>query len=145
MSKLAKIKKIFLALLIFVMAFSLFSCRDGGEVKEITCQDILKAYEDAGYYVIHSQHCGEEDYYCRCYLVVQFNEEDEPSDHVYFTMYWTEEEAKDAAKTDDYNIAKWIFALIFGESRWLKAGTYGTIAYSYYNAEMIKPFEKLTQ
>ena len=131
--------------MLLLIAFTAsFGACDSRESKEITCDEIIKVYEDAGYYVFHGQHCGEEGYQYRCYICVKTSEND-PSDQAYFTTYWTEEEAEEAAEIDKYHIAKWIFALPFGEYRWLKTGTYGAIEYSYYNSEMIKPFKSLTK
>ena len=136
-------KKIISILLLFSVVVSFIACGSNGEVKELTCDEIVKAYEEAGYYVTHGEHCGEEGYHYRCYIVVKFNEEDNPADYIYFTTYWNEEEAQKATEIDKYHIVKWIFALPFGEYRWLKAKTYGKISYSYYNSEMVKPFNEL--
>ena len=135
-------KKLLCILLLLSLTLPFASCGKK-EVRELDCADIIAAYEDAGYYVTHSQHCNEEGYHYRCYIAVQLNEEDDPSDHLYITTYWTEEEAEEAAKTDRYHIVKWIFALPFGEYRWLKSGTYGTIEYSTYNRKMLKPLKAL--
>ncbi len=137
-------KKTLSIVLLLSLVLSLSACGKG-EPREIDCSDIIKAYEDAGYSVTHTQHCNEEGYHYRCFIAVQLNEQDDPSDHLYITTYWTEEEAKQAERTDRYHIVTWIFALPFGEYRWLKSGTYGTIEYSTYNRKMLKPFKKLTK
>lgn len=119
----------------------LVSCSDP-EVKEISCEDIIKAYEDAGYYVSHGEHNNEADSTRVCYI--KANVSDDPdSDYIYFTTCLTEEQAEEMEKTDKYNIVVWAYSAIMGESRWLKSETYGKIEYSYYNSELIKPFEEL--
>lgn len=135
-------KKLIIILLLLSFALSLAACGNSEPI-EIGCEDIIKAYEDAGYYVIHGENCGVEGSLYRCYICVKLNEEDDPADHLYITTYWTEEEAKEAAKIDEYHIVKWIFALPFGETRWLKSGYYGTIEYSSYNSKLLKPLEEL--
>ena len=134
-------KKILSLILAVSLSFSLFACAQN-EQKEITCDDIIKAYEDAGYNVIHGEHKNENESSRLCYIKV--NETDDDSDYIYFTTYFTEEQAKEAEDIDEYNILTWLFALALGdEGRWLKTGTYGNIEYSYYNSDLIKPFEEL--
>ena len=129
------------ALLIFAFMLSLFAC-SRSEIKDISCDDIIKAYEDAGYYVSHGEHKHESESTELCYIKANISEEDD-SDYIYFITCFTEEQAKEIAKRDKYNWAIWIYATVVGESRWLKSGTYGKIEYSYYNSELIKPFQDL--
>jgi len=134
-------KKFISSLLILSFLFSLFSCGKA-EPKEITCEDIIKAYEDAGYYVTHGAHNDEADSSQICYIKANISE-DPDSDYIYFITCFTEEQAEKVAQTDEYNIVIWLYAVVCGESRWLKTGTYGKIEYSYYNSKLIKPFHKL--
>ena len=41
------------------------------------------------------------------------------------------------------NLAKWIFALPFGEYRWLRSGVCGRMTYSCYDPKYMEPYEKL--
>lgn len=133
-------KRIIALFLLLTMALTFSSC--GSKPDEITCEDVIKVYEDAGYYVKHSQH-HEDDYYCICTISIRKSEADYEGDHIYFAFFRTAKEAKADAKQTKYNIVKWIFALAFGEARWLKSKTYGKISYSYYNSDMVKPFKTL--
>ena len=138
-----KLLCLLLTLLLFTFTLSLVSCDEPEvEPKEISCEDIIGAYEDAGYYVVHGDHKDETDSSQLCYIKASISEESN-SDYIYFITCFTEEAAKDAARTDEYNLAVWLIACINGESRWLESGTYGKIEYSYYNPDLIKPFREL--
>ena len=134
-------KKIILISLLLSLCFSAVACSKS-ETKEISCEDIISAYEDAGYYVTHGEHKDESESSQLCYIKASLTE-DPDSDYIYFIICFTEEQAKEAAKTDKYNLAVWLYATVSGESRWLKTGTYGKIEYSYYNSKLIKPFNEL--
>ena len=114
------------------------------EVMELSCEDIIKAYEDAGYFVTHGEHKTQAESAQLCYIKASLTE-DPNSDYIYFITCFTEEQAKKAAETDKYNLAVWFYAAVSGEPRWLKTGTYGKIEYSYYNSKLIKPFNELIQ
>ena len=135
-------KKIVLVILLLSFAFSLTACSNSTEPEEISCEDIIKAYEDAGYYVTHGEHKTQKESSQLCYIKANLTE-DPDSDYIYFITCFTEEQAEEAAETDKYNFAVWLYATVSGESRWIKTGTYGKIEYSYYNSKLIKPFNEL--
>ena len=135
-------KKIISIILLLSICFSFTACGNNTELKEISCEDIIKAYEYAGYYVTHGKHKDESEGSQLCYIKAYLTE-DSDSDYIYFITCFTEEQAKEAAETDKYNWAVWMYATVSGENRWLKTGTYGKIEYSYYNPKLIKPFEDL--
>ena len=134
-------KKIISILLLLSLCFSVSACSKA-ESKEISCEDIISAYEDAGYCVTHGEHKNEADSSQLCYIKANLTE-DPDSDYIYFITCFTEEQAEEAAETDKYNLAVWLYATVSGESRWLKTGTYEKIEYSYYNSKLIKPFNEL--
>ena len=135
-------KKVFSFLLLLSLAFSLAACGSNAEPKELTCDEIVQAYEDAGYYVIHGEHKDETESSQLCYIKASISE-DSDSDYIYFVTCFTEEHAEGLAKSDEYNLGVWFYATVMGEHRWLKTGSYGNIAYSYYNSELIEPFNEL--
>ena len=135
-------KKVISIILLLSFVLSLAACGGNTELKEIACEDIIKAYEDAGYYVTHGEHKNEADSPHLCYIRADLTDEPD-SDYIYFTTYFTEEQAKAAANADKYNLVIWFYASISGEDRWLNVATYGKIEYSYYNTKLIKPFESL--
>ena len=129
--------KIKLAALLALLALLFASCV-GTEAKEVTCGELVAAYEAAGYEVDHGNH-NDEDFPYECSVRAHKSSDD----YVYFCFYWTEAAAKDAAETDEYNVVKWIFFLPFGEYRWLRSGVCGRMTYSCYDAELLEPYEKL--
>ena len=135
-------KKIISIVLLLSLCFSFTACGNSAEPKEISCEDIIKAYEDAGYFVTHGEHKDEEESSQLCFVKASLTEDTE-SDYVYFITCFTEEQAKEAAERDKYNFVVWLYAAAVGEGRWLKTGTYGKIEYSYYNRKLIKPFNEL--
>ena len=136
-------KKLLSIILLLSLCLSFTACNKA-EVKEISCEDIIKAYESAGYYVVHGAHKDESDSTQLCYIKASISE-DSDSDYIYFITCFTEEQANEARKIDKYNLIIWFYAAISGESRWLKTGTYGKIEYSYYNSKLIKPFNELVK
>ena len=135
-------KKIISIILLLSFALSFTACGNSTEPKEISCEEIIAAYEDAGYFVTHGEHKDEAESSQLCYIKASLTE-DSDSDYIYFITCFTEEQAEEAAETDKYNLAVWLYATVSGESRWLKTGTYGKIEYSYYNSKLIKPFNEL--
>ena len=134
-------KRLIAVLLLFAIILSFTSCNKS-EPKEISCEQIIQAYEDAGYFVTHGEHKTQAEGSQLCYIKASVTEEPY-GDYIYFITCFTEEQAEEAAKTDKYNLAVWLYATVSGESRWLKTGTYGKIEYSYYNSKLIKPFNEL--
>ena len=136
-------KKIISILLLLSLCF-LFTACGNQTPKEISCEAIIAVYEDAGCYVVHGEHKDEAESSQLCYIKASLNE-DPDSDYIYFITCFTEEQAEEALEADKYDPFIWFYASISGESRWLKTGTYGKIEYSYYNSELIKPFDDLIE
>lgn len=129
--------------IILLLLFVLFLTSCGKtQTREISCEEIIAAYKQAGYYVTHGVHQDEADGSQLCYIRADLSEESN-SDYIYFINCFTEEQAADAAETDKYNLFIWFYATLCGEPRWLKTGTYGKIEYSYYNPELFEPFYEL--
>ena len=141
-----KIRRIIALLLVLSFTLSFTAC-GRSEPKEITCDEIIEAYEDAGYFVSCHNHSDDPDRYSGkeyCYIIV-YETEDSASDLAEITLYNTEEDAKDAADDIKYNIALWMFSAMHGEARWLESGRYGKVVYSSYNKSLLKPIKDLTK
>jgi len=136
-------KKIISILLSVLLCFLFVACGKS-EPRELSCEELIAAYEEAGYYVAHGEHQEETDSPRRCYIKASISQEPD-SDYIYFTTCFTEEQAEEVREIDKYNLIIWFYAAISGESRWLKTGTYGKIAYSYYDPALIEPFQELIQ
>ena len=73
--------------IILLLSFCLpFTACNKAEVKEISCEDIIKAYESAGYYVVHGAHKDESDNTQLCYIKASLTE-DSDSDYIYFASH----------------------------------------------------------
>ena len=135
-------KKTISMLLLFSLCLSLIACSNT-EAKEISCEEIIFAYEEAGYFVSYHSHSEDsEEYYC--YIIIYENE-DTTSDLVEITLYNTAEGAKEAAENRKYNLAIWMVAAMYGEFRWLRTGCYGDMVYSTFDYKMLKPLKGLME
>lgn len=135
-------KKIISILLLLSLAFSLTACGKS-EPKEITCEEIIAAYDDAGYNVFHN-HDDPVYYDLNQYCYIKISDPDDPeNNYLYVTRYFTEEDAKAAAEDLEFNPVLWGFFCIFGEWRWLHTGYYGDLTYETFDKKMIKPLKEL--
>ena len=136
-------KKRISILLLLSLCFSFTACGNSAEPKKISCEEIIKSYKDAGYFVDYHSHSEDSaEYYC--YIII-YEKEDSTSNLVEITFYNTVEGAKEAAESKRYNIALWMFSAMHGEFRWLHTGCYGDIVYSTFDYKMLKPLKALMQ
>ena len=130
-------------LLLLSLCFSFTACVKS-EPKEISCEEIIAAYEDAGYTVLYHDHENDIVYndlgqYC-AFEIRDPNNED---NYMYVHRYFNEEDAKAASKERLFNPILWLFFGIFGEWRWLHVGCYGNIEYETFDRKMLKPLKEL--
>ena len=126
--------------LVLLVVFSTFLCSCKEETKkEITCDMIVTAYEEAGYWVWHSDHYEGEDEYCH----IRAQKTEDAEDYIYFCLFQTEEGAQKQKEQDEHNIARWLIFIMFGEARWCQSKRYGKIQYSYYDTSLVEPFNNL--
>ena len=138
-------KLIAILLLISLFATCLSSCRLG-EPKEISCEEIIAAYEDAGYSVLYHGHENDTPYNdLGIYCSFEIREKGGNADnYVYIDRYFTAEQAEAACKEQMYHPLLWVLFAAFGETRWLHTGCYGDIVYSSFEYSMLKPLLDLT-
>lgn len=132
-------KKIISIILLLSFALSLTAC-ERSEAKEITCEELIGAYKDAGYSVLYHGH--EDDVVYNDlgqYCVFEIRDPNNEDNYMYVHRYFTEEEAKAAADERQFNPILWLFFGIFGEWRWLHVGCYGDIEYETFDYKMLKP------
>ena len=136
---------LYFTLFLFLVSLTLFlvACSNSAS-KEISCEEIIAAYNKAGYSVLYHGHENDEGYhdlgmYC-CFKIRDPNNED---NYMYVNRYFNEEDAKSASEKEKYNPILWLFFGIFGEWRWLHTGCYGDLTYSTFNYKMIKPLQEL--
>ena len=132
-------KKIIAAVLLLSMALTMFAgCQK--EKKEITCAQVIAAYEEAGYEVYHREY-PEKEYGYVC--MVRIEEGD--GDSIEFHFHETSEDAQAEAEERQWNSLLWIFSAIYGEPTWLKTETYRNIEIEYDDDDLYTPFKELTK
>ena len=134
-------KKFILLIIAIFLVITLSSCDNDNIVseKEITCEDIIKVYEKAGYEIFHKE-TTDQDYDWNCYVKCTAPDSD---DYIFFYIFDTNEEASNYADGRDWNILLYFFSELFGDSSWLKTKSYNNIAIEYDQKELYKPFESL--
>ena len=136
-------KKIISILLLLSLCFSAVACSKS-ETKEISCEEIIAAYKDAGYTVLYHGHEQDEVYNdLGQYCAFEIRDPDNEDNYMYVHRYFNVEDAKTASEEERFNPILWLFFGIFGEWRWLHTGCYGDLTYSTFDREMIKPLRDL--
>ncbi len=126
-------KRIFCLFLCLFLTLSMLGCT--GEQREVTCEEVEAAYEEAGYEIFHNHPCnlGNEI----CYIDIE-NAADE---QIYFYFYETAEEAE--ADHREYNVLIWLFSVIYGDPTWVYTEVYQNILIEYTDKALYEPFAKL--
>lgn len=125
-------KRYFVLFVIVLLLFS--SCSSYHE--DVTPEDIVAAYEAAGYsvwfrYYDEKLEDGEIGY-------IQANHPD--GDYIYFSIFETEEEAK-ACKEEFYHpVAMGLFSVVFGDPSWQRWEVYENIVIQYDEPEFYDVF-----
>ncbi len=127
-------KRMILCLLAVLLLLS--GC--GAVVRDVTCGEIVAAYEEAGYEVFHQDPSGIDEY--DCYIKV---EDKEAGRSIYFHRFPTAIEAQSRADARQYNVLIWLFSVIYGDPLWVHTTTYGCYEIEYDSEELYEPFEKL--
>ena len=131
------------AIVLLSVFLSLAACVPS-EPKEISCEEIIAAYKDAGYSVLYHGHEQDEVYHdLGQYCAFEIRDPDNEDNYMYVHRYFSEEDAKAASKERQFNVILWLFFGIFGEWRWLHVGCYGNIEYETFDWKMIKPLKEL--
>ncbi len=137
-------KKLISVLLLLSFAFSLTACVNNNEPKEISCEEIIAAYKDAGYTVLYHDHENDTVYNdLGQYCAFEIRDPDNEDNYMYVHRYFNEEDAKAASNERQFNPILWLFFGIFGEWRWLHVGCYGNIEYETFDRKMLKPLKEL--
>lgn len=127
-----------LMLVISILFASLASCSKG-EIKEITPEDVVAAYENAGYEVWQSEE-DDDSIEGERYTIRATHEN---GDYIFFHFFDSEENAEAYADTRWYNVLIWLFSVIYGEPSWLTTDTYGNIEIEYDDKTLYEPFKEL--
>ncbi len=124
-------------LLSLVVLCSLAGCQPAE--KDISCQDVVAAYEAAGYTVWHNETTAED---CAWTCSVTVNGKDS-DDYIYFHFFESSEAAQAYADTQQWNVVLWLYTLALFQPTWLTTKTYGNIEYEYCDSGLIRPFNEL--
>ncbi len=107
--------------------------------REVSCEELIAAYEAAGYAVEHLEFPAL-DYGYRCEVQIRSGEE-----QLRFEFYPSAEAAEAQAQQRQWNAVLWIYTLAMGQPTWLHTQTHGTIEIEYTDSALLKPFESLTK
>lgn len=137
-------KALTLLLCALILLASFTACDNSADPKEITCEEIIAAYKDAGYSVLYHGHEGDEAYNdLGIYCSFEIRDPDNEDNYMYADRYFTEEEAQAAGREQQFNVAVWLIFGMFGEWRWLHTGHYGDMVYSTFERKMLMPLQEL--
>ena len=128
-------KRLFLLVVLCILCLT--ACHQ--EYRTVTREDIVAAYEAAGYSVWSEVYDEEMEF--GQIAAVQANHPD--GDYIYFTFFETEEAAKAYEKELDHPITKGLFSIIYGKPMWVRMETYGCLVVEYWIPEYMEPFEGL--
>ena len=137
-------KKLLAFLLVIGSVFFAGCYTDKTSKVEITCEELIAAYEEAGYWVLYHGHENDTVYNdLGQYCAFEIRDPDNEDNYMYVHRYFNEEDAKAASKEEKFNPILWLFFGIFGEWRWLHTGCYGDLTYSTFDVKMLKPLKEL--
>lgn len=136
-------KKMLAFLLACMLTLSFGACNKP-MTREISCEEIIAVYKDAGYSVLYHGHENDENYHdLGMYCCFEIRDPDNEDNYMYVHRYFNEEDAKAASKERKFNPVLWLFFGIFGEWRWLQTGCYGDMTYETFDRQMLKPMKEL--
>ena len=108
---------------------------------EITCADVIAAYEAQGFNTFHIEERPEMNMEYNCYIKVTHDDLD---GEMYLHFFNSHEEAVAYIDEAPYaTIGIGLFSLIWGQPTWVEFETYNQISIEYSNAKLYKPFKQL--
>lgn len=132
-------KKLLCIVLLAAVVLACFSGCTAKQGRQVSCGDVITAYEEAGYEVEHLEY-PDKDYGYTCYVQA---EDPQTGDSIRFHVFETEDEAEAYAKENQWNWALWLYSAASFQPTWLTTKTYGCIEIEYDNADLYKPFREL--
>ncbi len=135
-------KKLIAFLLLLVFVLPLTAC-DSADGIEFTCDEIIAAYEGAGYTVSHTHSSYIEGGICSLTIYKSGEEYYENNDFIQIEVFENGEYAKAYNDERQFNWAVWMIFAIYGEPRWLHTERYGNVHVEYYPNEFIRPLKQL--
>lgn len=127
-------------ILLLLTAAILLGCTGcSNEKPEITCRQVIAAYEQAGYEIFHKD-TTTEDYEWDCYIKATHPDS---GDYIMFHFFGSPEAAESYADTRQWNWATWLYTLACFQPTWLTTETYNNIEIEYSDGDLYKPFQTL--
>ena len=126
------------AVLVLCLLVVCFSGCAQEENKQISCDDVIAAYQNAGYAIFHIDTAAEAEEWLCC-----VSAEDE--EYIYFYFFEDNETAQDYADERQWNVVLWLYSLAMFEPTWVSTKVYGNIVYQYSDSDLLKPFNDLTK
>lgn len=130
-------KKILYILILIISTIALISCSN--TKKDITCEEIIEVYKEAGYEVFHKKEYDEESKEI-CYLQCTAPNSE---DYIIFHFYETQEAAEEYADERKWNVILFVFSCAMFEPTWLTTKTYNNIEIEFHKNYLYKPFKSL--
>lgn len=130
--------KVLALLLGTVILLSCSGCQS--EKKEISCREVVAAYETAGYEIFHKE--SDEELDCVCYVRATAPKSGE---YIFFHFFDSAEAAESYADERKWNLILWLYSLACREPTWLTTQTYNNIEIEYDNGDLYKPFQTLLE
>lgn len=134
-------KRLIAFLLLLVLALPLTAC-DSADGIEFTCDEIIAAYEGAGY-IVNTHTTFIEGSVCTISAYESREAYNEDNDYIHLVIFENEEYAKEYIEEIQFNLATWLVFAVCGEPRWLHTERYGNVCVEYYPNEFIKPLKQL--
>lgn len=130
-------KRILCLILVFALAVFGIGCAEKSD-REVTCAEVIAAYEEAGYAVYHRDYPEKEYGYTCCIEIGS-----EAGDHISFHFFETKEEAEAYAEERQWNWAVWLISVAMLQPTWLTTETHLNIEIEYDNDDLYQPFKEL--
>ncbi len=106
---------------------------------DVTREEIVAAYEDAGYFVTSKIYDEKLDYGQIGYIQAEHPD----GDYIYFSIFESEADAKAYKKEFYHPAVMGLFSAIFGDPSWQRWEVHGCFVAEYDEPDFIEPFEKL--
>lgn len=135
------VKRIIAFLLVLVFALPLVAC-NGADGKHFTGEEIIEAYESAGY-IVNTHTTFIEGSVCTISAYESREGYNEGNDYIHLVVFENEEYAKEYIDEIQFNLATWLVFAMCGEPRWLHTERYGNVCVEYYPHSFMKPFNDI--
>ena len=127
-------------LLLLLMLAAVFLSGCAAPPADITPEEIIAAYEDAGYIVASGTYEEVLDHGVTGYIRA-----DHPDgDYIYFSIFESEADAQ-AYEDANHPGILWFFSVLFGDPSWRYCEAYGKIAVEYTDPKLFETFKDLME